>query len=385
MFNNSASPSERHISQGTENGATQRDSQQREQLALPPFICISSTLRRLLLQGKIASAHTQMAAVEGEPGTGKHLFAQTMHRQSALGQLPFHRSDAREWLASEADTSILSGTLYLDRVDLLASTGQGLLLNLIKTLEVTPPPRFLLLTSSHTPLRQLASQGQFMPDLAFRLSAVRFFLPPLRDHREDIAPIVQALLDRICTRYRQPAAILASGTLPRLLQHAWPGNVRELASALESAVLESKTGVIRPADLVLEPLRNPDSPQTDPSGHLSSFEPAQNNNAAPYPSGPGFPASHHSGSPMPGNHPSSSNLAGSNYPASAHPATPPEQLTLNAAINRHIQYVLQLNRGNKLRAARQLDISRSTLYRILAGESISSAPSAPNPEDLPSK
>ena len=242
----------------------------------------------------------------------------------------------REWLASEADTSLLSGTLYLDRVDLLAVTGQQLLLNLIKTLQDTPPPKFLLLVSVHSSLRHLASQGHFLPDLAFRLSAVRFSLPPLRDHREDIAPITQALLDRICTRYRQPTAVLASGTLPRLLQHSWPGNVRELASALECAVLESKTGIIRPQDLMLEAFRQAPMPA---------------------PLVPEF-------SPEPGTGQASTS-------ASPRLAPAPEVLTLNAAINRHIQYVLDLNRGNKLRAARQLDISRSTLYRILAGESYS--------------
>ena len=294
----------------------------------PQFVGVSSALRRLLLQAEVTAPRLHFAAIEGEPGTGKHLFAQTLHQQSGLGNLPFRRRDAREWLANEADSASLAGTLYLDRVDLLASAGQGLLLNLIKMLQSpgtedpTGTPRFLLLVSAHISLRQLASQGQFLPDLAFRLTAVRFSLLPLREHREDIAPITQALIDRICRRYQQPTAVLAQGTLPRLLQHGWPGNVRELASVLESAILDSTTGIIRPANL------NLDSPTR------SGLE------AAP--------------------------LAAS----AAHPPPQiPDDMTLDAVIHRHIQLVLELNRGNKLRAARQLGISRSTLYRILAGES----------------
>lgn len=102
----------------------------------------------------------------------------------------------------------------------------------------------------------MAGQGLLLPDLAFRLTAIRFFIPPLRQRREDIAPLVQFLLDRICARYQQRPIMLSPGTLARLLQHEWPGNVRELASVLEAALLESENGVIRPIDLAL-----PDGPQ----------------------------------------------------------------------------------------------------------------------------
>jgi DNA-binding NtrC family response regulator len=289
-----------------------------------PFVGISSALRRLLLQAEIAIPRLQFATIEGEPGSGKHHFAQNLHHQSpSLAILPFRRRDARAWLASDAETSILSGTLYLDRVDLLAAPGQNLLLNLVKQLQsdAAPSGRFLLIASAQSSLRQLASKGCFLPDLAFRLTAVRFPLPPLREHREDIAPIAQTLIDRICRHYQQPTAVLSPGILPRLLQHNWAGNVRELASVLESAVLESTTGVLRATDLHLD------------TAVTSAPEPAVN---------------------------------GPNPPATTQAL--PDDLALDAVIRRHIQRVLDLNRGNKLRAARQLGISRSTLYRLLAGE-----------------
>ncbi len=301
-------------------------------LACPPFVCVSAPLRRLLLQAEITASRLQFATLEGEAGAGKHLFAQTLHSRGSLANLPFKRRDAREWLATEADTAVLSGTLYLDRVDLLAPAGQGLLLNIVKILQDAPPSKFLLLVSAHVSLRHLASQGHFLPDLAFRLSAVRFPLPPLREHREDIAPITQVLVDQICRRYQQPTAALANGTLQRLLQHSWPGNVRELASVLESAILDSTTGVIRPADLVLLPVR-----ETLPA-------------------------------------PGERQVGG---------VAVPGDLTLDGVIRRHIQLVLELNRGNKLRAAKQLGISRSTLYRIIAGETMVSVGSVEDAEIAP--
>jgi DNA-binding NtrC family response regulator len=176
-----------------------------------------------------------------------------------------------------------------------------------------PPGRAVVLASSQTPLRQMAGQGLLLPDLAFRLTAVRFAIPPLRTRREDIAPLAQSLLDRICNRYQQRHVILGAGTLARLLQHNWPGNVRELASVLEAALLEAVNGVIRPDDLNL------------PTGQETPMHVAQ-------------------------------------------PATQLGNLCLDAVIRHHVEYVLELNRGNKLRAARQLQISRSTLYRILGNE-----------------
>jgi len=159
----------------------------------------------------------------------------------------------------------------------------------------------------------MASQGLILPDLAFRLTAIRFAVPPLRQRREDIAPLAQALLDRFCARYQQRPVVLGPGALARLLQHSWLGNVRELASVLETALLEASNGIIQASDLAL------------PAEAAAQTSTAQ-------------------------------------------AAVQPGNLSLDAVIRHHVQYVLDLNRGNKLRAARQLQISRSTLYRILGNE-----------------
>lgn len=278
---------------------------------------VSAAWRKLLMQAEMAAPHLHVAAIEGEHGAGKQTLARYLYSRTALRSAVFQRRDAREWLATDADPATLSGFTYLDRVDLLAPPGQGLLLGVLKGLQDRPPGRAVLLASSQTSLRQMAGQGLLLPDLAFRLSAIRFLIPPLRQRREDIAPLAQFLLDRLCHRYQQRPLVLGPGTLARLLQHNWPGNVRELASVLEGALLEASNGVIRPSDLAL-----PDPDEAPLSVH-----------------------------------PESSALAR------------PAELALDAVIRKHVQYVLELNRGNKLRAARQLQISRSTLYRILENES----------------
>jgi DNA-binding NtrC family response regulator len=306
---------------------------------------VSAVWRKLLMQSEMAAPHLQVAAIEGEHGSGKHTLARYLFSRSPLAATSFQRRDAREWLATDADPATLAGFTYLDRVDLLAPPGQGLLLSVLRTLQDRPAGRAVLLASSQTPLRQMAGQGLLLPDLAFRLTAIRFGIPPLRQRREDIAPLAQFLLDRLCVRYQLRPVLLGPGTLARLLQHAWPGNVRELHSVIENALLEADNGVIRPADLAL-----PDGPQSLPqpffdlqSGAQSPLSPARS-------PGAGFAAS------------------GFETGFDKQAADLAADLSLDAIIHRHVQYVLDLNRGNKLRTARQLQISRSTLYRILANE-----------------
>lgn len=281
--------------------------------ALWPVAGVSASWRKLLLQAEMAAPHIQLATIEGECGVGKQTLARYLLSRSPLSRSGFQRRDAREWLL-DGDTHQLSGFIYLDRVDLLAAPGQSLLLSVLKHLQDHSRSRALLVVSSQASLRQMASQGLLLPDLAFRLSAVRFFVPPLRSRKEDIAPIAQALVERICARYQHRAVELGPGALARLLQHNWPGNVRELAGVLETGLLEAESDVIRPGDLALA------------SAHES-------------------------------------------FRAEAAPEQNSPQ-SLDEVIQRHVRHVLEVNRGNKLRAARQLGISRSTLYRILGNQGL---------------
>ena len=316
------------------------------ELDAPPVsvdvVGVSAVWRKLLTQAEMAAPHLQVAAIEGEHGSGKHTLARYLYGRSPLASTSFQRRDAREWLATDADPASLAGFTYLDRVDLLAPPGQGLLLSVLKSLQDRPPGRAVLLASSQTPLRQMAGQGLLLPDLAFRLTTIRFAIPPLRQRREDIAPLAQYLLDRLCARYQQRPVLLGPGSLARLLQHAWPGNVRELQSVLENALLEAENGMIRPIDLAL-----PDGLQTfvHPYFDLQSGGPAAISPARALASG--FDIS---------------------FDQPGSPAV--VDLSLDVVIRRHVQHVLGLNRGNKLRTARQLQISRSTLYRILGNQSL---------------
>lgn len=275
---------------------------------------VSASWRKLILQAETAAPHLKVGAIEGEHGSGKHTLARYIHEHSPLAGMVFQRRGACEWLATDADSARLKGYLYLDRVDLLTPPGQNVLLGVLRGLQDRPLGRAVLLVSSQLPLRQMAAQGLFLPELTYRLTAIRFAVPPLRQRREDVAPLAQALLDRFSAQYGQRPVTLGPGSLARLLQHNWPGNVRELVGVLETAMLESVNGIIRPEDLSLA-----DGPEPQ---------------------------------------------------ARFQPAVSTRDLSLDSVIRNHVQYVLDLNRGNKLRAARQLGISRSTIYRILGDEGL---------------
>ena len=269
-------------------------------------------MRHLLDQANIVGPHLRIGTIEGESGCGKHTVARFLYHRFAdrhpeMRQWAFSRYDARDWLLSRTDPQSLSGFTFLDRVDLLAGPGQSLLLRILKDLEFRHSGSLVVLASSESPLRELAHNGQFLTELAFRLTSVRLTIPPLRERKEDIIPLSNLFLERISARYHLQPMVLTSIATARLLEHPWPGNLRELSSILESAVIECSHGIIRAEDLV---------------------------------------------------------LSSSEVPAPLQIQTP-ELLNLDSVIRHHLLRTLDLNQGNKLRTARQLGISRSTLYRLL--------------------
>jgi DNA-binding NtrC family response regulator len=276
------------------------------------FVATSPAMRRLLDQASIVAPHLRIATIEGESGSGKHTLSRLLYeryeaRHPEIQQWGFDRWDARDWLLSQSDPRSLAGFIFLERVDLLGTPGQALLLRILKELDFRQGGTLVVLASSQSPLRELAHDAQFLTELALRLTSVRLGIPPLRERKEDIVPLANCFLERIANRYRIAPVILTSGAIARLMEHHWPGNLRELSSILESAVIECSGGIIRAEDLSLPIVA---------------------------------------------------------APASASIRNP-ELLNLDAVIHHHILQVLDMNRGNKLRTARQLGISRSTLYRLL--------------------
>lgn len=295
----------------------------------------SPIMQRVISQMRHTARHLRIAAIEGEGGTGKMLAARTLHKFGSDSAGPFVPCSAAQFFAAPALASprptarpefsmlpafkrSLGGTLVLTRVDELTSANQASLLELLQWIDnqhllgaLDSIPRQILCLSGR-PLRRLASIGALRSELANRLTAIRFWMPPLRERREDIPLLADFFVGQFSATHGKPVRGLGPQSLPRLVQHSWPGNVRELESVICSAALNCEGQWIRPIDL-----------------------PALNAAADP--------------APVP---PPISGLAD-------------DDPNLDRAILRHIQNVLALAQGNKLRAAKMLGISRSTLYRLL--------------------
>ena len=153
------------------------------------------------------------------------------------------------------------GVLLIRNIDELAAEPQAQLLRYIRSFETSlsaekqgaqPSPSQVICTA-RKPLRTQVLAAAFLPEIYYRLSAVTFSLPPLRDRKEDIPALVQMFIDAVSREQQRPLQGLGPGSLPILLRHLWPGNVRELESVVRAACLASEAQWLRPIDLVILP------------------------------------------------------------------------------------------------------------------------------------
>jgi transcriptional regulator with GAF, ATPase, and Fis domain len=136
------------------------------------------------------------------------------------------------------------GTLFLDEVGEMTSRMQGLVLRALETGEIQKVGgnvcrhvNVRLIAATNRDLRELTQQGLFREDLFFRLSVVHLVVPPLRERRDDIPPLVHQFLSQLTWPTRSSAVTITNEALHALVEYSWPGNVRELQHTLERLVV----------------------------------------------------------------------------------------------------------------------------------------------------
>ena len=401
---------------GSGAGLAAISSGQRARWTLGSMAGRSATMERLFLQMRYLGKHLRLALIEGERGTGKLLTAETLHGLSLSRGGGFIACPAEQFLGEGNPAARIEqareGTLYLSQVDALNHEQQGRLLHLLAWVQQQHArhgldrrgpgelaqqefsgavPRAVLVSSVRA-LRPLVLYGKFRSDLYQQLSAVRLVLPPLRERREDIAMLAEVFVARRAAQYGRPLRGVAQDALPRLLGYSWPGNVGELEAVLSGAALRAEGEWLRGSDVVLPGLDRPairpgtstgasagssigsSSGTSTGTAMLLAPRPAARpgvswaapaDPAARLASRPGVAGLAESGAP-------GSGLAGSRDRALDPELDPNLDPNLDRAILRHIRRVLTGADGNKLRAARLLGISRSTLYRMLDADFASS-------------
>jgi len=261
--------------------------------AAPPAGPAGQCARRLLgdspgmaeVRAQIHRLARSMApvAITGESGTGKELAARLIHESGPRVARPFvavncgaipetlmeaeffgYRKGAFTGADQERDGFFQAaggGTLFLDEVADLPLAMQVKLLRAIQekrvrkvgaTVEEQVDVR--IVSATHQDLAQCVAAGRFRQDLYYRLNVIELKLPPLRDRREDIPALADAVLEGLARRAGiSPTPRLASVTLRYLQSYAFPGNVRELENLLERALAFSNGEVINVEDLGLRP------------------------------------------------------------------------------------------------------------------------------------
>jgi len=238
----------------------------------------SPSMRDLRQQIRVLGRSNAPVFVSGESGTGKELTARAIHDASPRRKKPFvavncaaipdnlleselfgsekgaftgaHQKRSGLFLAADG------GTLFLDEIGDIPLAMQAKLLRALQERSIRPvgasaevPIDIRLITATHRDLQQLIEAGSFRADLYYRIYVVPLLIPPLRQRREDIPLLTEALLQRIARRQNQPTPRISAEALQWLVRQDFPGNVRELENLLERALALYNGAEIRVEDL----------------------------------------------------------------------------------------------------------------------------------------
>lgn len=217
----------------------------------------------------------------GENGTGKEVVARAIHRASkrndnvfinvdlgAITESLFESelfgykkgafTDAKEDRAGRFEAAN-KGTIFLDEIGNLSQNLQSKLLSVLQGRKVVRlgsnkeiPIDVRLICATNMPLYQMVYDNKFRQDLLYRINTVEIALPPLRERIEDIEPLVEYYLNVYSKKYNITGKRVNVGTLKRLQLHDWPGNIRELQHAVERAVILSDANILEPHDFFMD-------------------------------------------------------------------------------------------------------------------------------------
>lgn len=215
----------------------------------------------------------------GENGTGKELVARALHRQSdrrddafigvdmgsiskslfeseLFGHVKGAFTDAKEDRAGRFEIAS-GGTLFLDEIGNIPLELQAKLLTVIQNKEVARvgsnkniPINIRIICATNMHAQEMVIKGKFRQDLLYRINTVEIHIPPLRDRRDDIQLLAEHFLSTYKRKYNKPNLRLNSHTINRFEKYHWPGNIRELQHTIERCVILSEGDIIQPAEFL---------------------------------------------------------------------------------------------------------------------------------------
>jgi two-component system, NtrC family, response regulator HydG len=230
----------------------------------------------------------------GENGTGKDLIAKAIHQHSLRAEKPYikvdvgaltetlfeselfgHKkgafTDAREDRMGRFESGN-GGTLFLDEIGNISLHQQAKLLSVLQNRQVTRlgsnqsfPIDIRLICATNVPMSELSNETRFRKDLIYRINTVEIMVPPLRKREEDIVLLARHFARIYTNKYMKPSSDLDAKAIEKLKSYHYPGNVRELQYTIERAVIMADSDVLQAKDLIFSPIESgramPDEPQ----------------------------------------------------------------------------------------------------------------------------
>ncbi|MEJ2728630.1 MAG: sigma-54 dependent transcriptional regulator [Deltaproteobacteria bacterium] len=227
---------------------------------------------------KVASTDANILIL-GENGTGKELVARALHRRSErenevfisvdmgaiaeslfeselFGHMKGAFTDAKEDRPGRFELAS-GGTLFLDEIGNLSMPMQAKLLSVLEARKVTRLGSNVardidirLICATNMPIYDMVTKNEFRQDLLYRINTVEIQLPPLRDRQEDIPLLVDHFLRIFSKKYQKGIKTVSPAALKKLERYQWPGNIRELIHTLERAVILAETHTLQSGDFL---------------------------------------------------------------------------------------------------------------------------------------
>lgn len=233
----------------------------------------------LALARRVAASHATVL-ITGESGTGKEVMARYLHRHSPRAGGPFVAINCAAIPDNLLESTLFGyekgaftgattsqagkfeqasgGTLLLDEISEMPLSLQAKLLRVLQEREVERlggrgpiPVDVRIIATSNRDMEAEVAAGRFREDLYYRLNVFPLHLPPLRERREDIAPLARHILARLAKQAGRHGMSFSPEALGELTQYAWPGNIRELENVIQRALILAPGHVIEPSHLHL--------------------------------------------------------------------------------------------------------------------------------------
>jgi len=275
------------------------------------FETSTPAMQQMLGELETAAKYDVTVMLIGETGSGKTFLSKLVHEVSprrdepfltvACGALPDnlieselfgHTKGAFTGAHSDKEGKFLaagSGTILLDEIDVLFLEQQVKLLRVIESGEFEPvgsnqtlKSRARIIVASNLDLQPLVEQGRFRPDLYYRLNMLKFDISPLRDRMSDIVPLAVQFVEQLSKKHRVPIDRIDDSVFDVLLSYPWPGNVRELENVIQRAVIYCRDRVLRVENLPAHITAGIAGPANDATVVANqTVEPAQSSEAKP--------------------------------------------------------------------------------------------------------